>query len=214
MTGAQRRALLRRAPSSIIAISFALILATAGTAQAQTAPPEECEGVEALASEIEGEVIDRLTLVDEFSTNIDLVTVATANGTSQIEIDGKPELVEVGETYRFTVITVGLEAPALLSSAFGENLSCLTQEIPDDADESGDPDGTDDTDESGDTEGTDDDTEAELLPVEVGVFTVDEDGVATPIEEPPFLPALPVSPRTFFIGFGVFAVVIFLLRFR
>ena len=195
---------MRRAPSSIIAISFALILATAGTAQAQTAPPEECEGVEALASEIEGEVIDRLTLVDEFSTNIDLVTVATANGTSQVEIDGKPELVEVGETYRFTVITVGLEAPALLSSAFGENLSCLTQEIPDDADESGD------TDESGDA----DDTEAELLPVEVGVFTVDEDGVATPIEEPPFLPALPVSPRTFFIGFGVFAVVIFLLRFR
>ena len=204
LTGARRRALLRRAPSSIIAISFALILATAGTAQAQTAPPEECEGVEALASEIEGEVIDRLTLVDEFSTNIDLVTVATANGTSQVEIDGKPELVEVGETYRFTVITVGLEAPALLSSAFGENLSCLTQEIPDDADESGD------TDESGDA----DDTEAELLPVEVGVFTVDEDGVATPIEEPPFLPALPVSPRTFFIGFGVFAVVIFLLRFR
>ena len=201
MTGARRRALLRRAPSSIIAISFALILATAGTAQAQTAPPEECEGVEALASEIEGEVIDRLTLVDEFSTNIDLVTVATANGTSQVEIDGKPELVEVGETYRFTVITVGLEAPALLSSAFGENLSCLTQEIPDDADESGDPDDADDT-------------EAELLPVEVGVFTVDEDGVATPIEEPPFLPALPVSPRTFFIGFGVFAVVIFLLRFR
>ncbi len=189
-TGAQRRALSRRLPSIIIAISFALILATTGTAQAQTPAPEECEGIQGLASEIEGEVVDRLTLVDEFSTNIDLISVATETGTAQIEVDGRPELVEVGETYRFTVITIGADTPAVLSSVFGDNLSCLTTEV--------DP----------------DDPESEPAPLEIGVATVDDEGVATPIEEPPFLPDLPVSPRTFFIGFAIFALVIFLIRFR
>jgi len=189
--GARLRALLSRLTICILATSIVVTAAPTDAVGAQTPPPEDCENIESATSEIEGEVINREPLVDEFSTNIDRLTVRTDTASVQIEVDGKPELVEVGERYLFTVITIPTEVPTLITSAFGENLSCLTQPDPDNED---DPDA--------------------LIPIEVGISLIDADGVATLIEEPPFLPSPPISTRSFFIGFGIFAVVIFLARFR
>ena len=183
---------LRRRIATVAALTIAVGASSVAPAQGQTPAPAECEGIEATVQEIEGEVLDRATLVDQFSTNIDLFTVVNDTATQQIEVDGKPELVEVGERYVFTTITIfsadGTQS-ALLSSAFGENLSCLTTENPDDP-------------------------EGEPVMVEIGISTIDDDGETTPIEQPPFLPTPPISARTFFIGFGVFAFVVFLLKFR
>jgi len=193
--GATDRRTLLQQWSAAALIIFVITQAFGTTAvSGQTPAPDECEGVASRVVEIEGEVTQRSTLVDQFSTNIDLITIRTQTGIERIELDGKPELIEVGETYRFTAIPIervlvndegqsaGTELVALLSSAFGDHLACLEDE--------------------------------EGEPLDLGVSIVDEDGEATPIEDPPLLPDAPISARTFFIGFGIFAFLIFLIRFR
>ncbi len=180
---------LRRTAVIAAACSVVLLTLTITPAAGQTPAPEgeECAGIASTVQEIDGEVIDRAILVDEFSTNIHLFTVANDIANTQIEVDGNPELIEIGTRYRFTTISVfsgdGTTA-SLISSAFGDNLSCLTEEDPDDPE--GDP-----------------------IPVRNGIATFDDDGEAIALERPPFLPTPPISARTFFIGFGLFALLIF-----
>ena len=118
--------------------------------------------------------------------------MADEAATTQIEVDGKPELIEIGTRYRFVTIgiftTIEATTASRLSSAFGDNLACLTEEDPDDPD-------------------------APPIPVRNGISTIDADGEPTPLEQPPFLPTPPISARTFFIGFAVFAVIVFLMKF-
>lgn len=183
-------ALRRRIVAGITTLLLVVLVLAPASVGAQTPAPEgdECQSIPGTVQEIEGEVVDRSVLVDEFSTNIHLFTVAGPDETSQIEVDGSPELVEVGTTYRFTTISVfsadGTTA-SLLSSAFGDNLSCLTEEDPDDP-------------------------EADPIEVRNGIATVDADGEATLIEQPPLLPTPPISARSFFIGFGIFALIVFM----
>lgn len=198
--GATRTPPLRRTLALAMVSLLALAL-WAVPASGQTPAPkgEECEGIASTVQIVEGEVVDRAVLVDEFSTNIHLFTVANQTSTAQIEVDGKPELIEVGTSYRFTTISIfraeGTTA-SLLSSAFGDNLKCLTED-PEESEDSDDP----------------EESEPESIPVENGVEVLDEDGEATPLEQPPFLPTPPISARTFFIGFGIFAVAVFLMKF-
>lgn len=194
--GASWRRLPRRL--SVTGAIWAILLGALwiSPAAAQTSPPEECPGISGRTTDIDGEAIDREVLVDEFSTNIHRITVRTEEGTERrIEVDGQPELVELGSVYRFRTLTVEGESVALITSAFGDNLRCLTEPDPDDPDDPDDP-------------------EAEPIPVTLGISTIDEDGEATPIEKPPLIPTLPISPENFFIGFGIFALVIFLAKFR
>ena len=207
----------RRFPAALLLLSVlgAQVL-FANPSAAQNFPPEEpdeCAIVARTAGVLEGEVVAREVLVDQFSTNIDLISVRTESGVTQrLELDGDPGLVEVGTTYSFRTITV--ETPegetVLLSSAFGDNLKCLMDEEVTDAEDDADDE------DAQDAEG-DDTTEeevVELVPVENGVSLLAEDGTTTLIEKPPLIPSLPIAPRTFFIGFGIFALVIFLIRFR
>lgn len=184
------RLLPRRMTTGALLALLVLGALSIAPASAQTFPPEECTGIAGRTTDIEGEVVDSEVLVDEFSTNIHLITVRTEEGTERrVEIDGRPELIEIGTVYRIRTLTVEGEELALISSAFGENLSCLSETDPDDP-------------------------EAEPVPVDLGISTIDEDGEPVPLEEPPLIPALPISPRSFFIGFGIFALVIFLTKFR
>ena len=183
---------LRRTTAIAVACSVAIVALAVVPASGQTPAPTECDGIAATVQEFEGEVVDRTVLVDEFSTNIHLFTVADEAATTQIEVDGKPELIEIGTRYRFTTIgiftTIEATTASRLSSAFGDNLACLTEEDPDDPD-------------------------AEPTPVRNGIATIDADGEPTPLEQPPFLPMPPISARTFFIGFAVFALIVFLMKF-
>lgn len=213
----------------VAALLFAILGAQLGStsaAGAQNIPPSDDEACARLARTegvIEGEVVAREVLVDEFSTNIDLISVRTESGiTQRIEVDGDPGLVELGTTYSFTTITLETEEgeTVLISSAFGEHLQCLMEEREVEVDDTdvidGEGEGEDENDAAEVVEGDGEpaEVEVELIPVENGVALLASDGTTTPIEKPPFLPTLPVATRTFFIGFGIFAAVIFLIRFR
>ena len=52
---------------------------------------------------VEGEVIASRVLVDEWSTNINTVTMRTLDGNVNFELTGKPQLVEIGESYSATL---------------------------------------------------------------------------------------------------------------
>lgn len=181
------------------------------SAGAGLAPPSEdqCASVIATENLIEGEVIARQVLVDQFSTNIHRFSVRTDDGTFEIELDGKPELIEVGGRYQFVTLTVG-ESQTLISSAFGENLLCLLVEPASDEE----ADGSSSEEEPPQNETEDADEVVEPVPLENGVSVVAADGTISALVDPPLIPESPISTRTFFIGSALFAFVIFLIRFR
>lgn len=54
-------------------------------------------------SEVSGEVLRSEVLVDEWSTNINLITMRTAGGDVEFELTGRTDLIEVGERYSATL---------------------------------------------------------------------------------------------------------------
>ena len=55
--------------------------------------------------EVEGQVTSSRVLVDEWSTNINLVAMSTDSGPVEFELSGRPSLIEVGESYHCLLYT-------------------------------------------------------------------------------------------------------------
>ncbi len=133
---------------------------------------------------VRGEVTASEVLVDEWSTNINLVTIETDAGPEQFELTGKPELIEVGATYQATLY-IDPEAPNSTETGtaalFGPN-GC------------------------GGMKNT-------ITILDTDASSADEQVFAS-IEIPSNIPESPISLRSFLTGFGVFALVLFLFRYR
>ncbi len=134
--------------------------------------------------QVSGEIIASEVLVDEWSTNINLVTMETDAGTEQFELTGKPELIEVGQVYEATLY-IDPESPNSTETGtaalFGPN-GC------------------------GGLKNT-------IQVLDADASSADEQ-VFTSIEIPSSIPESPITMRQFLTGFGIFALVLFLFRYR
>lgn len=129
---------------------------------------------------LEGEVVNTRVLVDEFSTNIDVVDLRLdSNGaTVQFELSGRPDLIEENQRYQVTVFT--------------------------------DPENPTQTDLP---------TANLIGPTGCGtpantVLLLSDDGETAAVEFPSAIPEPPIDLRTFVIGFGIFAALLFVFRHR
>lgn len=170
-----------RRPIAVLAAVLALSLTFSGCAQ-------ECldEPIPETFTTwtVRGEVTESEVLIDEWSTNVNLITMQTAEGVEQFELTGKPELIEVGRAYE-AELYIDPESP----NSTGTGTAALFG-----------PEGCGGFKNTIQVFDPDQSTADELVFVPIGI--------------PSPVPESPISLRQFLTGFGVFAFVLFVFRHR